>query len=374
MFRLSFIALLAIFLAFPALASASAEGHTTATSYSYRHHRAGYRSRVSSRHRTRRLSYAERVRLHRRYEARLSRRDDARIRPYRARRYRAHLDRARFDRARLDRRRGYRAHAVLVRRERYGRHRYHPHYEVAAQTLPSVQLPTVPAIAPADQHLQSAIYNVDEEAGPASLPVVSPLRMRLYYYYSPLRGTYASLLRQNVRDAAEGLHRVENEAELRQDIAEGKLVHLPFGPWLQPDPGLESGRQYARPWAVQFLRDLASRYGARFATPLIVTSAVRPASYQSRLREINGNAAPVSGIIASPHEFGASIDIGKKGMSFRELGWMRAYLLVLQQEGKVDVEEEFHQACFHITVYTSYDHAPVRRSFTSADLLAAQVP
>lgn len=369
MFRLSLLALLAISLAIPALASVRSESsaHATATRYSHRYHRVAYRRRVYARSRYRRLSYAERLRLHRAYEARLHRQRYDRAYPYRGR----------LERARLERERRYRAHLEWVRRERYGRRRYRPRYEVAAERAPVLRR-AVPVRAEAPQavnpQMQHAIYNVDEEAGPVALPVVSPLRMRLYYYYSPLRGTYASLLRQNVRDAAEGLHRIENEAELREDIADGKLVHLPFGPWLQPDPGLEPERQYARPWAVQFLRDLASRYGARFGTPLVVTSAVRPASYQSRLREINGNAAPVNGIIASPHEFGASIDIGKKGMSVRELGWMRAYLLALQQQGKVDVEEEFHQACFHITVYTTYDRAPVRRSFNSADLLAAQVP
>jgi hypothetical protein len=33
---------------------------------------------------------------------------------------------------------------------------------------------------------------------------------------------------------------------------------------------------------------------------------------------------------------------------------MRSWLLPLQQAGKIDVEEEFQQACFHITVYKSY--------------------
>jgi hypothetical protein len=41
-------------------------------------------------------------------------------------------------------------------------------------------------------------------------------------------------------------------------------------------------------------------------------------------------------------------------MSRQEIGWMRSWLLPLQQAGKIDVEEEFQQACFHITVYKSY--------------------
>jgi hypothetical protein len=41
-------------------------------------------------------------------------------------------------------------------------------------------------------------------------------------------------------------------------------------------------------------------------------------------------------------------------MTRQELGWLRRQLLPLQQAGKLDVEEEFQQACFHITVYKSY--------------------
>jgi hypothetical protein len=33
---------------------------------------------------------------------------------------------------------------------------------------------------------------------------------------------------------------------------------------------------------------------------------------------------------------------------------MRAWLLPLQTAGKIDVEEEFYQSCFHITVYRGY--------------------
>jgi hypothetical protein len=36
------------------------------------------------------------------------------------------------------------------------------------------------------------------------------------------------------------------------------------------------------------------------------------------------------------------------------MGWMRSWLLPLQKAGKIDVEEEFQQACFHITVYKTY--------------------
>ncbi len=51
---------------------------------------------------------------------------------------------------------------------------------------------------------------------------------------------------------------------------------------------------------------------------------------------------------------GEALDFGKRDMSTEEIAWMRTYLRPLMQVGKVDVEEEFQQACFHISVYHSY--------------------
>jgi hypothetical protein len=91
-----------------------------------------------------------------------------------------------------------------------------------------------------------------------------------------------------------------------------------------------------------------------FHTPLEVSSAVRTVVYQAHLRRINGNAAPAQGDIVSPHLTGATIDIAKDGLSRQEIEWMRQWLLPLEAAGKIDVEEEFQQACFHITVYKTY--------------------
>jgi hypothetical protein len=88
----------------------------------------------------------------------------------------------------------------------------------------------------------------------------------------------------------------------------------------------------------------------------MVSSAVRTVQYQKQLRRVNGNAADAEGDIVSPHLTGATIDIAKSGFTRRELAWMRVHLLTIQNAGKIDVEEEFRQACFHITVYRSYVH------------------
>lgn len=113
-------------------------------------------------------------------------------------------------------------------------------------------------------------------------------------------------------------------------------------------------RRYCRPWTAQFLATLARAHYEHFHTSLQVNSAVRTVEFQQHLMHINGNAAPAEGDTASPHLTGQAIDIAKHGLSLTEIAWMRGYLLPLVQQGKVDVEEEFQQSCFHISVYKRY--------------------
>ncbi len=169
-----------------------------------------------------------------------------------------------------------------------------------------------------------------------------------------LRGSLASLQRQNDRLDAEGLERIENEADLAARIADKLLVPLPASSALTVNPDLEENHRYCRPWTAKFLSDLARAHEAAFHSALEVSSAVRTVEYQKRLERTNGNAAPAEGDLVSPHLTGATIDIAKKGLSRAEMAWMRKQLAGLEAAGKIDVEEEFKQACFHITVYKNY--------------------
>jgi len=171
---------------------------------------------------------------------------------------------------------------------------------------------------------------------------------------APLLGSLASLERQNERLEAEGLQRIENESDLEARIAEGALVPVPESSSLSVNADLPVNHRYCRPWTARFLADLAQAHEAAFHRPIEVSSAVRTVEYQMRLMETNGNAAPAEGDIVSPHMTGAAVDIAKKGMSRDEIAWMRRRLLALEDAGKIDVEEEFRQACFHITVYRNY--------------------
>ena len=95
-----------------------------------------------------------------------------------------------------------------------------------------------------------------------------------------------------------------------------------------------------------------------------VNSAVRTVEFQIRLQRTNGNAAPAEGETASPHLTGQAVDLAKHGLSMTEIAWMRGYLMPLVQQGRIDVEEEFQQSCFHISVYRSFiPTAPGRREF-----------
>jgi hypothetical protein len=175
---------------------------------------------------------------------------------------------------------------------------------------------------------------------------------------APLRGSLKSLERQNARLDADELERIEDEDDLAARIANKLLVPLPASSALTVNADLPENHRYCRPWTARFLADLARAHAAAFHRPLEVSSAVRTVEYQKRLMGSNGNAAAAEGDIVSPHLSGATVDIAKSGLSRQEMAWMRRRLAGLQAAGKIDVEEEFQQACFHITVYKSY--APAR--------------
>jgi uncharacterized protein YcbK (DUF882 family) len=175
---------------------------------------------------------------------------------------------------------------------------------------------------------------------------------------APLKGSREILIHQNQMADDEGLERVRNDAALNKLRAAHQLVDFPDTASLRVNPELTAQRRCARVWTVKFAEDMAKAYYARFHEPLQLSSAVRTVSYQLRLRRVNGNAAATGGEAASPHLTGQAVDFGKSGMSIEEIAWMRAYLKPLMDAGKVDVEEEFQQACFHVSVYKSYLPTP----------------
>lgn len=192
----------------------------------------------------------------------------------------------------------------------------------------------------------------------------------------PMRGSREILVHQNLMADEEGLSRIQDDEDLRRMRTDRMLVDFPESASLRVNPAMGADRRCARPWTVRFAANIARAYYERFHQPLQVNSAVRTVAYQVRLRRVNGNAAGTEGDVASPHLTGEALDFGKHGMSSAEIAWMRLYLRPLMRDGKLDVEEEFQQACFHISVYRSYapDLPVIRRRYARSEVAQATEP
>jgi hypothetical protein len=216
------------------------------------------------------------------------------------------------------------------------------------------------------------LRSVEEEA---TAPMLLP-SLRLGSLYDshgrlvvppPLYGSREILEHQNQMADRDGLDRVRDDADLMNLRREKKLVPLPESQALHVDYRLPENRRFSRPWTAAFLTLMADDFYANFHVPLQVDSAVRTVEVQQRLMRINGNAAPTSGDTASPHLTGQAVDIAKGGLTRVQIAWMRTYLQPLINLGKIDVEEEFQQSCFHISVYKSYlPIAPTHLSIATA--------
>lgn len=188
----------------------------------------------------------------------------------------------------------------------------------------------------------------------ATAPLVLPQlpNDRIHHgVYAPLYGSHEILVHQNLMADRDGLDRILNDDDLLDKRRDRQLVPIPESAALRIDDRLPLNRRFCRPWVAQFLNEMAQAHFARFHTPLQVNSAVRTVEFQHQLIHRNGNAAPAEGDTASPHLTGQAVDIAKRWMPVAEISWLRGYLLPLIENGRVDVEEEFQQSCFHISAY-----------------------
>jgi hypothetical protein len=220
---------------------------------------------------------------------------------------------------------------------------------IRREPLPQPETESTP-----DPHIEIASLNTES----MTLPSTRHTSTRIVSMPAPLKGSLESLERQNTKTEEDGLERILDEQDLQDRIDHKLLVPVPVSASLSINNNLAETHRYVRPWTAIFLGDLSKAHAQRFDGPIQVTSAVRTVEYQKQLMHVNGNATQAEGDVVSPHLTGATIDIGKNTMSRAELAWMRNYLLPLQLSGKIDVEEEFRQACFHITVYKSYVPPP----------------
>ncbi|MGH9686297.1 MAG: DUF5715 family protein [Candidatus Acidiferrales bacterium] len=164
---------------------------------------------------------------------------------------------------------------------------------------------------------------------------------------------------QNARANAYHLTRMRNRAMVVQFAEAGYLVEVAPTTRTYYLHRIPPAYRYLRPWAKKFLDRTSREYYSTFHRRLRVSSLIRTVALQRRLVRRNPNAADATGDDRSSHLTGATLDISKHSMSWREKKWLRRQLVELEQSGYLYAVEEFRQPCFHVMVYPNYrDYAP----------------
>lgn len=185
-------------------------------------------------------------------------------------------------------------------------------------------------------------------------PSIRRARMRRIPWNPLLKGSRESMVRQNEEIDRLNLTRIQNDAELDELIEQNQLVQIDETPGLHVAGNLKPNRRYSKPWTRDFVEDLGSAYYDEFGTQIQLTSAVRTADQQKKLRRHNRNAAPIEGDTASSHLAGLTVDIGKRGLSKKQHKWVENYFAKLRELGLIEVAEERRQQCFHVMVSERY--------------------
>jgi len=154
-----------------------------------------------------------------------------------------------------------------------------------------------------------------------------------------------SVLQENV--AAGSLPRYLTQAEVDEDVYNGTLEALYDNNIYVVSPRLPINRRYALPTTVAFVRVLSLEFYRTFGKPLMVDSAIRPATVQRNLTHRNRSAAPAYGERASSHELGTTVDLSTK-LTRAQLNWLLYRLLYYRALGRILVIQE--RACLHIFV------------------------
>ena len=183
---------------------------------------------------------------------------------------------------------------------------------------------------------------------------------RFAYSEPLLKGSEESQIKQNQVADAHNLTRIENDAELEQMKAEGRLVPIPVTLGIRIDERLHERFRYVRPWVASYLIELGRDFYNHFGTDIQINSAVRTAEHQLGISGRNKNAAPVIGPKRSLHLTGSAIDIAKLPLTREQKLWLRPRLVNLELNNTLEATEEHHQAVFHIMVFPDYEVPPVK--------------
>jgi hypothetical protein len=178
-----------------------------------------------------------------------------------------------------------------------------------------------------------------------------------------LVGRPSKMEKQNAAADRHDLSRMGSPAVIRRMAAQGRLVRIPSrgtGYFVDPSIGRNYRHRevlaYARPWVQRFIQREGGHFAAEFGGARFkVSSLVRSEDYQKQLRRRNVNAAAGDDWrTQSPHLTGSALDISKRGMTARQINWMRRHLVALERLGWVIAVEEMKTNTFHIFVQPSF--------------------
>jgi len=192
-----------------------------------------------------------------------------------------------------------------------------------------------------------------------SLSVAAALAVAAPLHAQSLRGSQASIQRMYDEARAEKLSFYETPAGVKKAATQGRLVRLEPTRTMQ----LHQVRYpYVRPSTRLFVERLATQYEDECGEPLVVTSAVRPATRQ-----------PANSTELSVHPTGMAIDL-RKPRKAKCLKWLRSTLLDLENNDLLEVTEEHAPAHYHVAVfptpYTRYAAARAKAESASNVRLA----
>ena len=156
-----------------------------------------------------------------------------------------------------------------------------------------------------------------------------------------------SVLLENQAADEMGAFRYFTQAQVDEAVLDGTLEPLYNHSYYIVSPKLPPERRYALPATVSFVETLSLDFYRVFHQPLMVDSAIRPATVQRSLIHRNRAAAPAHGNKASSHERGTTADFSKR-MSKEQYRWMLLRLLYYRAIGRVLVIQE--RACWHVMV------------------------
>jgi hypothetical protein len=160
-----------------------------------------------------------------------------------------------------------------------------------------------------------------------------------------LKGSPASMVRQNEVARHNELAFLANTAQVEDFVAKGRLVPLSGNADYEMAKGV--GFPYARPETRNFVEMFAPEYRAACGMKLVITSATRPLDHQPK------NAHKLS-----VHPTGMAVDMRvPKAAACRT--WLETRLLAMETAGELDATREVHPAHFHVAVFPEGFRKPV---------------